>query len=60
MNFLPNSQSPITLLELGLKADSGKLMVICPDEFWRSGNVQIVCNKFNIPLFKSIEEIELL
>lgn len=59
MNFLPDSQSPITLLELGLMADSGKLMVICPDEFWRSGNVHIVCNKYNIPLFKSIEEFEL-
>ena len=60
MNFLPDSESPITLLELGLMADSGKLMVVCPDEFWRSGNVQVVCNKYNIPLFKSMDEFDLL
>ena len=59
MNFLPGSKSPITLLELGLFAESGKLFVICPDEFYRSGNVQIVCNKYNIPLYKSIEELML-
>ena len=59
MNFLPDSKSPITLLELGLFAKSGKLFVICPDEFYRSGNVQIVCNKYNIPLYKSIEELML-
>ena len=43
----------------GLFAKSGKLFVICPDEFYRSGNVQIICNKFNIPLYKSIEELTL-
>lgn len=59
MNFLPDSKSTITLLELGLFAKSGKLFVICPDEFYRSGNVQIICNKYNIPLYKSIEELML-
>lgn len=57
MNFLPNSKSPITLLELGLFAKSRKVMVCCPDEFYRSGNIQIVCNKFNIPLFKTLPEL---
>lgn len=57
MNFLPESKSPISLLELGLFAKSGKMMVCCPDEFYRSGNVQIVCNKFNIPLFKTLSEL---
>ena len=53
------SKSPITLMELGLFAKSKKLFVVCPDEFYRSGNVQIVCNKYNIPLYKSIEELML-
>jgi hypothetical protein len=57
MNFLPNSKSPISLLELGLYANSKKILVCCPDEFWRSGNVQIVCNKYNIPLFKTLNEL---
>ena len=29
------------------------------DEFYRSGNIQIICNKFNIPLYKSIDELML-
>ncbi len=57
MNFLPDSQSPITLLELGLHANSKKLMVCCPDAFYRSGNVHIVCKDYNIPLFKNINEL---
>ena len=52
MNILPNSKSPITLLELGLYANTNKLVVCCPDKFYRSGNVHIVCNKYNIPLYK--------
>ena len=57
MNLLPNSSSPVSLLELGLYARSRKILVCCPDEFYRSGNVQITCNKFNIPMFKNMEEL---
>lgn len=32
-------------------------MVCCPDEFWRSGNIQVVCEKFSIPLFKTMDEL---
>lgn len=48
MNFLPDSQSPITLMELGYiagKEDSWtEALVCCPPGFWRRGNVQIICN----------------
>ncbi|MGC4100839.1 nucleoside 2-deoxyribosyltransferase domain-containing protein [Ferruginibacter sp.] len=57
MNFLPGSQSPITLLELGLHANSKKLVVCCPDAFYRSGNVHIVCKNYNIPLFKQLDQL---
>lgn len=57
MNLLPDSKSPISLLELGLYAKSRKIFVCCPDEFYRSGNVQIVCNKYNIPLFRTLDEL---
>ena len=57
MNFLSNSKSPITLLELGLFAHTGKLFVCCPKDFYRSGNVQIICNNYNIPMFDTIEEL---
>lgn len=52
--FSPNTKSPISLLELGLYASSGKVHVVCPEGFWRKGNVDIVCNKYNIPQYKSI------
>lgn len=56
MNFLPDSKSPISLLELGLFARDAKLIVVCPDEFYRSGNVKIVCRQYGIPCFNTIEE----
>jgi hypothetical protein len=52
------TKSPISLLELGLYADSKKIVVVCPDGFWRKGNVQIVCKRFDIKLFDSIEEFK--
>jgi len=48
--FAPASRAPITLLELGLHARSGKLVVGCPPEFWRRGNVEAVSARFAIPL----------
>lgn len=51
MYFDPATKSPISLLELGLYASSGKLIVCCPEGFWRKGNVEIVCQKYSIPLF---------
>lgn len=57
MNFLPDSLSPISLLELGLFAHSGKMLVCCPKEFYRWGNVKIVCQRLGIPLFDTIDEL---
>ena len=56
--FDPDTKSPISLLELGLYANSGKVYVICPDGFWRKGNIEVVCNKYNIPLLSSIEQFK--
>lgn len=51
MYFDPDTKSPISLLELGLYASSGKLIVCCPEGFWRKGNVDIVCQRYNIPVY---------
>lgn len=59
MYFEPMTQSPITLLELGLMAqhrsyqDSDysniiKMLVVCPEGFWRKGDVDVVCRKYDI------------
>lgn len=55
MYFAASSKSPISLLELGLYADSKKMIIICPNGFWRKGNVEIVANKYNIPLFNDLD-----
>jgi hypothetical protein len=55
MYFDPSTQSPISLLELGMFASSGKMIVCCPNGFYRKGNVDVVCQKFNIPLFTDFE-----
>ncbi len=57
MYFSPTSQSPISLLELGLFAASQKMVVCCPTGFWRKGNVDIVCDRFAIPQVKSLSEL---
>lgn len=44
----PGTKSPISLLELGLFANTDKLHVLCPDGFWRKGNVDIVCDVYGI------------
>lgn len=56
MYFDPSTKSPISLMELGLYATSGKMIVCCPKGFWRRGNVQIVCTRFNIPLFDNLSD----
>lgn len=50
MYYDPNTTSPISLLELGLYANSKKLIICCPDGFYRKGNIDIVCHKYNIPM----------
>lgn len=55
MWFAPATRAPITLLELGLHARSGKVVVGCPEGFWRKGNIEIVCARFGIPLHATWE-----
>jgi len=57
MYFDPNTKSPISLLELGLHAKSKKLIVFCPDGFWRKGNVDIVCERYNIKQVNNFKDL---
>jgi hypothetical protein len=57
MYFSPETKSPISLLELGLHAASySKMIVCCPEGFWRKGNVDIVCSRFNIPVYNTLDD----
>lgn len=45
--FDANTHSPITLMELGLFADNN-IVVCCPQGYFRKGNVDIVCERYEI------------
>lgn len=67
-NFVGGSVSPITLQELGymiatrncINADhfleSEPPIVVCPDDFWRKGNVEIMCERAGLEVFNTLEE----
>ena len=55
MYLAPGSRSPVSLLELGLFARDGRMVVCCPEGFWRRANVQIVCERYGVELFKELE-----
>lgn len=57
MYFDPKTDSPISLLELGLHAKDNKMIVHCPKGFWKKGNVDVVCEKYNIRQVDSFEEL---
>lgn len=53
--FQPGTFSPISLLELGLFSDKSKIVVCCPEGFWRKGNVDFICKKFSIDTIEDID-----
>lgn len=57
MYFDPNTKSPISLLELGLHAKEQKLVVLCPEGFWKKGNVDIVCDYYSINQVDTFDEL---
>jgi len=57
--FAPGTKSPISLMELGLFAkDSHKLIVCCPNGFWRKGNVDVVCRRYQIRQVPTLDELK--
>lgn len=59
MYFDPETKSPITLMELGIHAccNPEKLVVLCPEGFWRKGNVDIVCDKYGVKQVNNFDEL---
>lgn len=55
--FDVNTMSPVTLLELGIWAASDKVVVCCDPKYWRSGNVHIVCDRYDIPVVNTFAEL---
>lgn len=55
--FDPKTASPISLMELGYLAGIApeKTYVICTDEFYRKGNVDVMCKRRGIKQFNDLE-----
>lgn len=56
--FVAGTMSPISLLELGLVAASPRLariIVWCDEGFWRKGNIDIVCERYDIKQVSTLE-----
>lgn len=56
-NILGDTLSPITLLELGYECKSTNKVIIinCEEQFWRKGNVEVVAERNNLPLFTNLD-----
>jgi Nucleoside 2-deoxyribosyltransferase like len=57
MHFSATSQAPVTLLEFGLFAQSGRVVVCCPPEYWRRGNVEIVCRRYGVVMQPDLQAL---
>jgi len=59
----PGTLSPISLFEFGLMTGwtsaglLNKLVIGCPEGFWRKGNVEIVTNRYRIQLVSTFDEL---
>ena len=51
-----DSKAPISLLELGLNAGQTRVVVCCEEGFYRKGNIDIVCEMYNIPNFPVLDD----
>ena len=53
--FDPNTKAPITLMELGLHVDKSECIVCCPPGYWRKGNVDILCERYGVPVYETYD-----
>jgi len=59
--FAPETKSPISLMELGLIVGQNselffqEIIVVCPNDFWRKGNVDVLCNQFGVDVYPDLE-----
>jgi hypothetical protein len=56
MYFQPGTQSPISLLEYGLYVKSNKLVVCCPEGFWRRGNIEVTSVMYGVTVHDALPE----
>lgn len=57
LNFLTDSLSPISLIELGMYVASNKMVVVCPLEFYKRKYIETLCNTYQTPIVSSLDEV---
>lgn len=55
--FPKDSQAPITFLELGRFSRRSNVIVCCEEGFFRQGNIEIFCEREDIPLVPTINDL---
>jgi hypothetical protein len=61
MYITASSQAPISLLEFGycMGHDKIKNIVVAVEPgYWRRGNIEVMCNRYSIPLFEDLDDAE--
>ena len=55
--FDPNTKSPISLIEFGMyvRCNPEKLVVCCPDGFWKKGNLQVTGKKYGVEIYDDLQ-----
>ncbi len=56
--FTKDSKAPISFLEMGLHISEGRMIVHCPEGFYRKGNVDIVCARYGVPVLQDFEDFK--
>ena len=56
--FAPETAAPVSLLELGMYSGTGKVVVCCPPGFYKKGNIQMVCLRYNITLLETLDQLK--
>lgn len=54
LNLLPNYKSPVSLIELGVYVQSGKLVVVCPLRFYQRRYIEELCARYNTLIFSDL------
>lgn len=58
--FAKDTKAPITLLELGIASqmkEPDNVYVVCPEGFYRKGNVDIICDRYGLRQYKTLEDV---
>jgi hypothetical protein len=55
--FMGGTKAPITLLELGMVSQTkpDMTLVVCDDDYWRRGNVDVMCARFMMRPYRTLD-----